>query len=240
MLSHFYRHSSLSTVSEEFYYKSQEGQSCPPIYYRKNEPVLTMAVQYHIKFSNKTATAWHAGVYQQLPSFPGKSVVWKVRRLPPQSSDDLSFKLKFGTALTNWDEDENVYSGQQKRDADLGQAYEATMLDGDIPSINTTPTGNASSSDMIQVKNKTSSKLNIGFTIDGDLLVTEDVDGGALTNFKVHPTYYVALYHSVKQGQMVDAGVSTEAVEVAFKDGRTRAKVEVAMVGGKTTLKVVE
>lgn len=197
----------------------------------------SMGVKYHIKFYNKTDTAWHWGVYQKFPTFPGLSVVWKVRRLPPQSNSDVNFTLDYGTALTNWDANDKAWTGQQFRRAELGKVYQAKFDDVDIPSIDTTPIKNASEKDQIDVKNNTTSVLNIGFTLDGDLLVTKNVQGGATANFEVHPTYYIALYHSIKQGQMVDSGVQLGPVELEFKNGFTNAVVEAVNMGGTLTLK---
>ena len=195
-----------------------------------------MAQEYHIKFHNRTDTPWHAGVYQKFPTIPGISIVWKSCRLPPESYNDLGFKLQYGVVLANWDEAEMIYLGQQQRNAVLGAAYQAKFYDGDIPSIDAEPTGSAKAKDEIQVQNNTTSMLNIGVTLDGDLLFMEDVQGGTISNFKVHPTYYVALYHSIKKGQMADAGVSTEPLQVQFKDGCTIAEVEAVTESGRITL----
>ena len=62
----------------------------------------------------------HFGVYQHYPSSPGlKSVVWQVRGLGPGATNKVTWHLKYGVAITDWDHNDKSFSGVQVVDADL-------------------------------------------------------------------------------------------------------------------------
>ena len=100
-------------------------------------------------------------------------------------------------------------------------------LDG-VPSIESKPVG-VGSADQIILKNETGPPavtLSMGFTVSNNIIAVEDnVGGGQETIYRVHPTYYVACYRSIKLGQLVDAGIVIGPVEVKYEGGARKAKV---------------
>lgn len=194
---------------------------------------------FRINFFNNTDVAMHFCVYQQIPDYPGlKSVAWKVRRLPPRGNGKVAFTLTFGTALAEWDVDESAWVAQQLRPAELGKKYNAKFEQTDIPSIEGTPAEDTDAPDKIAVVNTTNKPLDIGFTLDGDLLLVDRaVPGGCTAFFKVHPTYYIAVYHGISEGRMADTGIQLGPVRLRFTDGYTSADVEVTDDNGRLALK---
>ena len=199
------------------------------------------AVEYQVQLVNSTDQAYHFAIYQKYPDSPGlQSVAWKIERLGHSAEETVSWKLHYSVAITNWDAKNNAYKGKQMRPAELKKTYEVKLADGDIPDINDTPIGEAADGH-VKLANNTRETLKMGFGIDGSLIVVQDdVRPGAASEFYVHPTYYVACYRQIKHGQMVDAGVQLDPVELQFKDGYTTYKVEAVDDAGVHRLKTPE
>ena len=197
------------------------------------------AIPYEIQFRNKSTSPYHFGVYQKYPTSPGlKSLVWQVRGLGPGANNKVDWKMEYGVAIADWDQNDQCYSGQQIVDAQLGNAYKVKIEEGDIPSIDPTPVaGEQLTDDQIKLTNATSRELDLGFAVGGNMIAATSARGNQTANFIVHPTYYVALYKSVKLGKLVDIGIEVGPVEVKFTDGNTRALVECISQGGKDILK---
>ena len=200
-----------------------------------------MATEYHVQLVNSTKEAYHFGIYQTFPDSPGlQSVAWQIARLGHGAEETVSWKLEYSVAITNWDASKNAYRGKQISPAELKKTYEVKTVDGDIPDINDDPIGGAADGH-IKLANNTKEPLKMGFGIDGKLLVIQDgVHPGETSEFYVHPKYYVACYRSIKPGQMVDAGVQLEPVELRFDRGYTTYKVEAVDDGGRHYLKKPE
>ena len=90
--------------------------------------------------------------------------------------------------------------------------------------------------EQIKLKNETSQKLDLGFTVDNSLMAVQSVHGGEGINFVVHPTYHVATYRSIQQGQLVDSGIQLGPVEVKCENGYTKAEVMATVVAGRYLL----
>ena len=120
----------------------------------------------------------------------------------------------------------------------MGKVYEVITQDSDIPVINTTPidtTGNT----LIKLRNSTkpARKVTMGFAIDKSLVAAEkDVNAGESAEFSVHPEYYIACYRSIKQGQLVSAGIELGPVKLEFTDGYKAYKVEATDTNGRYKL----
>ena len=199
-----------------------------------------MATVYNIKCINNTKESYFFGVYQEFPESPGlKSVAWQVRGVPPAgsipSTSDITWTMTYGVSVANWDPNGKTYTGQQIVNAQLGKVYEVKMTELAIPTINPIPVGNTDP-EQIELKNETSQKLDLGFTVDNSLMAVQSVHGGEGINFVVHPTYYVATYRSIQQGQLVDSGIQLGPVEVKYENGYTKAEVLATVVAGKYQL----
>ena len=152
------------------------------------------AASYEIQFKNKSNKTYHFGVYQKYPNAPGlKSVVWQARGLGPNSTNKVTWQMNYGVAISDWDENDESYSGLQIVPAELGKAYEVNMVQTSIPVINTTPVdtdGHSTSPDQIKLNNSTSQKFNLGFAVDGNLIAVTPSCGNQWADFIVHPSYY--------------------------------------------------
>ena len=196
-----------------------------------------MATMYKVEFVNNTKEAYHFAIYQKYPKAPGlTSVAFQVRKVPSNAKVNATWNMTFGTAITDFDRDGNSWTGEQIQSAKLEKTYEVRLVEGDIPSINPSPVAEAGEG-IILLKNATNVKLNLGFTIDNSLVAIEEVHGGEISEYVVHPTYYVAVYRKIKQGSMVDSGVVIGPVELRFADGYKTYSVEAAIDGGRYFLK---
>ena len=196
-----------------------------------------MSTTYSITFKNKTETAWHFGVYQKPPGSPGlTSVAWMVAPVPASGEGYGEFTLTFGTALSHNVGD--VWSISQQRPAVMGKEYHVVFVDSNVPSIDPNPIGDAGEPNQVELVNDTNIPLSLGFTISGDLVVVqEDVKGNETAQFNVTPIYYIALFKSIKKGQMVDSAIVIGPVVLQYTDGYTAAEVSVVTENGRTVLK---
>ena len=199
------------------------------------------ATSYEIQFKNNSNKTYHFGVYQKYPNAPGlRSVVWQVRGLGPNSTNKVTWQMNYGVAISDWDHNDESYSGLQIVPAELGKAYEVTMVQTSIPVINTTPVdtdGHSTSPDQIKLNNNTSQKFNLGFAVDGNLIAVTPSCGNQWADFIVHPSYYVTLYRDVKIGGLVDNSLHVGPVRIEFKDGNRTALVECVTDCGRDVLK---
>ena len=158
-----------------------------------------------------------------------------VAPVPAKGEGSGHFNLTYGTALSH--KVANMWSISQKRPAIMGKEYHVVFEDSNIPSIDSKPIGPAGEENQIELVNNTNVPLGLGFTLSGDLLVVqENVKGNEAAQFNVHPTYYIALFRSIKKGQMVDSAVVIGPVVLRYKDGYTAAEVSVVIDNGKTVL----
>ncbi len=199
-----------------------------------------LGTMYEIRFKNSTPTSRYFAVYQKFPNTPGlKSIAWKVVGIPPNGTTTTQWTMDFGVAIANWQTGppgRGIYTEQQIVPAKLGQGYKIVPSpdDGDIPMINPTPVQKfgKQDADLIKLNNSTPQKMVAGFALAGNLLAVEGLSGGETSNFVVHPTYFVATYHSIKPGMMVDAGAQLTPVKVEFDQGATIVEVEATVDAG--------
>lgn len=162
-----------------------------------------MATQHTMTFKNATDLSLKFYVYKRFPGRNLDSVVWKVCSLPPQlqvsspTSSDVHWTMNYGVAIADISSDEGLsgkYQCTQKVGGMLGSKY-GVEIQGTAVGISPTPIGSTSSDEMI-LYNQTNpgEKVNMGFTLGGDLIGAErDVVGGAYSIFKAYPNdYYVA------------------------------------------------
>ena len=192
------------------------------------------AKSFKIIFNNPTEKTWHVGVYQKYPDFPGMSIVWKKKRVARHTSNVvLSFTLKYGVSIGGVD------GGVEEEEADLGKAYQV-IAEQKAWALDPKPIQDISGEDEIFVYNYVDASkvsgvsdkacpIDIGFTIDGDPIapMVKGVVKNTRATFRVHPSYFLALYDSVTKGQMVDSGVNGKAIEVRFKGAETEMTVNI-------------
>ena len=199
-----------------------------------------MATNYTVRFKNSTQNAYHFGIYQKFPESPGlDSIAWQVRGLGPGATNRADWAMDYDIAIADWDANENKYSGTQFKPAQLGQVYSVITVQGDIPTIQPTPTGTTSPG-LIKLMNNTdpAQPVTMGFAVSGKLIAAErGVSAGATTIFSVHPTYYVARYRNIEEGQLASAGISVGPVKLAFENEYTDYTVEAAVEEGRIYLK---
>ena len=198
-----------------------------------------MSETYTVYFKNSTKNTYHFTVYQKYPESPGlDSVAWQVRGLGPDATNRVDWTLGYDVAIADWDANDCAYSGQEVEPAQLGSVYEVTTEESDIPVINTTPIDTTGPGLILLCNNtKPTQNVTMGFAIDKLLVAVEkDVNAGETVEFSVHPEYYIACYRSIKQGQLVSAGIELGPVKLEFKDGYTAYNVEVTNTDGRFKL----
>ena len=207
-----------------------------------------MGEPYKMTFVNATDQPWFFAVYKSVPESPGlSSVAWQVRGLPQQLQGskapqaDVTWQMSYGLCIANFDQNFRQYTGSQYGTAVLGQTYQVESKNG-IPSIDPNATG-TTTSDQIILTNSTSSPVTpvtMGFTLGGNIVVAEqNVGGGQKTIYRVHPTYYVACFHNVVLGELVDESVAIGPVQVSYTGGVHSKTVQASKtLAGDYTLQV--
>ena len=198
---------------------------------------------YEIQFENRTNSAYHFGVYQDLSTSTGlDSVIWQVRGLPPRSTNKVTWSMNYGVAITDWDENDGDYSGMQIVDAQLGKTYHVKVENGDIPTIDSIPTESDSSDSESQIKlfNGTTISAKLGFAINNSLIArTENGKTQWATYVHTdHPTFWVALYQYIKCGDLPNRNIQVDPIKVAFTDGNKKALVESYTENGRDILRI--
>ena len=195
--------------------------------------------KYTVRFKNSTEHAYHFAVYQKYPNSPGlDSVAWQVRGLGPGATGRVDWKLDYQVAIADWDADNGQFSGSQLRTASLGQVYEVTTEETDIPNIKSKPV-KTTGPGLIKLQNNTDPALAVtmGFAIDSKLVAVEkQVQAGEAAEFSVHPKYYVACYRDIKQGQLVSEAIELGVVTLEFKHENTDYSVEATSEAGRIVL----
>ena len=214
----------------------------------KYYPLDKADVPYSILCLNNTDENYYFAVYQDFPMSPGlKSLAWQVRRLPKKGSRPshnlISWTLRYGISIANWDTNEDKFTGDQMQDADLGKKYQVVSV-GEFPNIDPNPIGSSKQGQITFVNNtkgQNAEVLDMGFTVGGNIVACQNgVHPNEGVLFDVHPTYYVALYRNKVLGQLVDSGIVLGPVEVKFDEGVTKMKVEAYKHGREYRLKVEE
>jgi hypothetical protein len=194
--------------------------------------------QYQVRLVNNTPEAHYFAIYQKYPQVPGlTSVAFQVCGVGPGGTNLVTWNMNFGTAITEYNPNTMEWTSQQVKDADLGSAYEVKLVEGDIPTINSSPVGSAGDG-IIQLTNATNRSLNVGFNVGGSLVAVQEVNGGETSEYYAHPTYYVALYRHIKKGSSVDHNISMVGpVQLKFDEGCTSYVVEAVFHVGRYILK---
>ena len=204
--------------------------------------------QYSMTIQNASTNPWHLAIYQSFPESPGlSSVAWQIVQLPAQNvgtpppQGTATWTMSYGTSIADFDQVNGVYTGQAYANANLGNKYQVITVDN-IPTIKPNPVGQTTK-DQIILTNGTSpaTAVTMGFTLSNNIVTAEqNVGGNQSTIFRVHPTYYVAGYRSIKFGQLVDEGVSIPPIEVKYEDGVFEHQVQVVEDAGNTYLQLVK
>ena len=196
-----------------------------------------MTTKYTLQFKNSTNLAYHFVVYQKSPD--SESIAWQVRGLGPNANDRVDWSLNYQIAIATWNTDARQYLENQIQPAELGKVYEVITEEGDIPVINTTPI-DTTGPGLVALRNKTNppQAVTMGFAISKALVAVEkQVQAGECAEFSVHPIYYIACCHEIKQGQLVSEGIELGPVTLEFQDENTDYTVEAVSVAGKVVLK---
>ena len=186
-----------------------------------------MATKYTLRFKNSTNLAYHFVVYQRIPGLD--NVAWQVRGLGPLSNDRVDWSLNYQIAIAGC-ADPSQYYKKQIRQAELGKVYKVKTAQGDIPVINTTPI-DTTDPELVELRNKTNppQAVTLGFAISQALVaVKKQVQAGECVEFGVHPQFYIACFHEIKQGQLMSEheGIKLGPVILELQDEYTDYTVE--------------
>ena len=174
---------------------------------------------------NTSTNPWYFAIYQTFSDT--SSIAWQVIPLPqqnpgnPPSSGTVNWTMSYGTFIAGFDQVIGGSTGVEYANATLGNVYQATSEDG-IPTINPNSVG-STTQDQIIFTNRTSpaAPITMGFTLCDNMLTSEDnVGGNESTYFQESDTYYVAAYHDIKLGQLIeDASASIPPIAVIYGNG---------------------
>ena len=160
------------------------------------------------------------GFTQKYPNSPGlESIVWRENGLATGGQSEINWTMNYGVAITNF-EGSNV-TASQIVSGKLGNTYQVIIKDG-ITGIDSSPIASDGPASIVKLQNNTApaKKVDMGFSLDGDIITAQkDVGGKQASNYEVHPTYYVALFRNVKVGDLVTSDVTTAPQIIEYKQG---------------------
>ena len=188
-----------------------------------------MAEIYTVEFKNASDKPWYISVYQnfEIPNYRRlESLAWQVATLPPQlvyglpSKKKIRWEIKYGVCLAKYNEEERKFTPIQVTPAILGRQYEVVSDTNGDPMISKIPAVEPVRSDLIVFKNNTSNPvqtLNLGFTIDNNIVAVERNVGGQLkVTYPAKSTYYIACHSNIAPGQQVDNRAVLKPMKLKF------------------------
>jgi rhizosphere induced protein len=181
---------------------------------------------YSVDFQNSTPDTWTLSVYQTLPSSPGlKSVSWKQTTVPKNGESGVQWDISYLVGIANYKQQggKGVYKASQKLSTQLGSKWACRFLDNtqQLFEIGSTAAG------QVVIENQSGDFANLGIGMDGDLaLVQSDVYSGNSAQFEVTPTYWVALYKDVVQGEVISGNQIHGPIKTVFPSGVTQLTYE--------------
>ncbi|WP_197696970.1 hypothetical protein [Bradyrhizobium sp. ORS 285] len=193
---------------------------------------LVTNTSYFIDLQNSTPDTWTMSVYQTLPSSPGlKSLSWKQTTVPKNGESGVQWNINYLVGVANYKQSggKGVYKASQKLGTSLGQKWACRFEDGAQQLFE----DGGTSAGQVLIQNQSGDFANLGIGMDGDLaLVQSDVYSGNNAQFEVTPTYWVALYKDVVQGEVISGNQVHGPIKVVFPSGVTQLTFE-AYIDGK-------
>ena len=197
-----------------------------------------MAEFYSLKVQNATNRALCFTLYQKfIFNREMKSVAWKVISLAPKvkgspfPEGEIHWTQRCGVCTAQFDTEQRKFIPNQVVTAEFGRFYK-------VVSLKSTPTISENyaiedSSQHIVIQNQTSDpvmRLNLGFVVDNSVIaVEEDVGGQEKVSYPLNPFYYVACYHHIEAGQLIDEGAITGPIELRYEPGTSRYVIQAFM-----------
>ena len=197
-------------------------------------PRATMA-SYSLQLLNATCKGYTFSIYTKPPKSIGlRTVAWKCRWVPAAgeipSCASVDWTVDYGVAICNFDQNGKNTTGRQIMGVQLGHAYEVSPG----PTINPSPIpDNMVEDGEVKFTNNSKETMEMGFTIDKNIMGTQNVRYGESILIDVHEKYYIALYRSKIEGDAITSDVIAGPAEVTFDKGTTAYKVTADTYGGK-------
>ena len=139
----------------------------------------------------------------------------------------------YGVAICNFDQNGKTTTGRQIMGVQLGHAYEVSPG----PTINPLSIPDKLIEDgEVKFKNNSKHTMEMGFTIDRNIMGTQSVRYGESILIDVHEKYYIALYRNKIEGDAITSDVIAGPTEVTFNKETTKYKVTADTYGGKVAL----
>ena len=193
---------------------------------------------YALQLYNATSKGYNFCIYTKPPKSEGlRTVAWKCRWVPAAgevpSCANVDWTMDYGVAICNFNQDEKNTTGQQLVNVELGKAYE--VIPG--PTINNIPTPDKLVEDgEVKFINNSKQTLEMGFSIDRNIMGTQTVLYGESILTDVHMKYYIALYRNKNEGDAITSDVVAGPIEVVFDKGTTIYEVTADKLGGKVCI----
>ena len=112
------------------------------------------------------------------------------------------------------------------------------MKDPTVPTPTIQKTSTPAPSGQINFKNNTQTTLKMGFCLNDKVIAVnpDGVEAGNTMQYQVHPTYYMACYRNIQQGQLITSDQALGPVTVKFPSGSTKATVKAGVENGQNKL----
>lgn len=221
------------TASSEFRWKVTVSYIGSSVVTLPTAAAAAAGTVYSIDFENSTPDTWTLSVYQTLPASPGlKSVSWKQTTVPKSGESGVQWNVDYLVGIANYKQvgQKGVYKSSQKLGTALGTRWAARFESGAQQLFQD---GTANPGQVI-IENQSGELANLAIGMDGDMaLVQADVYSGNAAQFEVTPTYWVALFKDVVQGEVISGNQVHGPIKAVFPSGKT-SLTYVAYIDGST------
>lgn len=192
-------------------------------------------VEYKMEFQNSTNTGYYFVVYQE---YEGSArIAWMTVGVPHAqsvpSTGHVEWKMKYGVTVVEEESvDSSYHIGSVTLFAEIGQKYEVVLVDK-LPQVKDVGVG---APDYIEIHNFTDLELNLGLTLSGNLVATQQTAGGATAVFKVNSTYHVGVFRTQPTNEFHPSTSSLPPITVNFPTGMNVATLGTGVKNGEQVI----
>jgi hypothetical protein len=196
---------------------------------------------YYVNYTNMTDRTWTMAVYQTFPESPGlDSVAWKRTTVPTHGFSGVSWAVEYNVALADYEQTTplGVYTASQVLDSQLGSEWEVIFQD-DVQQLKFVGALGSDLQEYVVIHNNSGLVANPGIGMSGyGSAYQRDVLSNNAAQFKVTPVYWVGLFRSVIQGEVISSNVESGPLRLEFDGGNNVAEIRGDRKGDSMVLSV--
>lgn len=204
---------------------------------------------FTVSLRNDTDVTWVFTLFQTLPNQPQlASVAWLLQGVSgPNGTSSISWNDAFAAVIATYDSATRVFSQTQFLPAQPGDGFQVVTQSG-VQQLQAG--GDAPTPGTLLIRNRSGSAANPGLGMSNvGALYAPGVLSGANASFDTDPSYWIALFNRITQGELILQGQAAVALDerfsvfvgpepVVFPTGVTTATATAAVSGQSITLTV--